>query len=294
MSKTYANAETAPAGTRVYRIRPLVDGGRTKDYATVTGYVHGGESIGVRYDGGGTSVSPVAHKAYIVADEEVEAPAAPADAVAAPEAPEEAPAVTLEEAADAPRYATREEWLVAAVDALTLRFAGIGETLPAVRVSVGWPGGRGKKGNVIGQAWSKHAASDGVAQVFISPVLDEAARVLDVLAHELVHVLDENKSGHRGRFAKVAKALGLEGPMTATVAGEALRGDLEALVADDLGAYPHAALTAGAQGADGPKKQTTRMLKLEAPCCGYVARTTRKWIEVGVPSCPCGNLMQEA
>jgi hypothetical protein len=34
--------------------------------------------------------------------------------------------------------------------------------------------------------------------------------------------------------------------------------------------------------------QGTRMLKLECSGCGYVARTTRKWLEVGAPSCCCG------
>ena len=189
------------------------------------------------------------------------------------------------------RFTTREEWLVAAVEALRPAFSALADVeIPAVRLSVGWPGGRGSKGNVIGQAWAKAAAADGVAQVFISPVLDDAARVLDVLTHELVHVIDENKSGHRGNFARIAKAVGLEGKMTATVAGEALTALLAGIVAD-LGDYPHAALMSGAEGADGPKKQGTRMLKLEAECCGYVVRTTAKWIEVGMPSCPCGNTM---
>src|SRR5690606_23016796 len=113
------------------------------------------------------------------------------------------------------RFSTREEWLVAAVEAPRPLFAEVGEEIPAVRVSVGWPGGRGRKNSVIGQAWAKEAAADGVAQVFISPVLDDASRVLDVLAHEIVHVVDENKSGHKGRFARIAKGIGLEGKMTA-------------------------------------------------------------------------------
>jgi len=185
------------------------------------------------------------------------------------------------------RFSTREEWLVAAVEALRPLFAEVGEEIPAVRVSVGWPGGRGRKNSVIGQAWAKEAAADGVAQVFISPVLDDASRVLDVLAHEIVHVVDENKSGHKGRFARIAKGIGLEGKMTATVAGEALKARLDEIAAD-LGAYPHAAL-ASMDGADGPKKQTTRMLKVEcANGSGYIVRTTRKWLdEVGFPLCPC-------
>lgn len=184
-------------------------------------------------------------------------------------------------------YLTREEWLVAATAHLGGLFAEIGETLPATRVSVGWPGGRGKKNAVIGQCWASSAAADGVAQLFVSPVLDDASRVLDVLAHELVHAVDDCQSGHKGRFAKIAKALGLTGKMTATVAGEDLKVRLDGIAAD-LGEYPHAALGAG-QGVEGPKKQAARMLKVEcAEGSGYKVRMTRQWLdEVGAPICPC-------
>lgn len=211
-------------------------------------------------------------------------------------------------AATAPKFATREEWLVAAVEALRPRFELVGATIPAVRVSVGWPGGRGKKNSVIGQCWAASASTDSVAQVFISPVLDATVGtpakdgasgtegVLDVLVHELVHAVDDNKSGHKGEFTKLAKALGLTGKMTATVAGPELAEHLNGL-ANTLGAYPHAAITAGADGADGPSKQGTRMLKVEcAEGSGYVVRMTRKWLdEYGTPTCPChSERMEEA
>lgn len=185
-------------------------------------------------------------------------------------------------------YTTREEWLVAAVSELSALFSDIGETVPAVRVSVGWPGGRGNKSRTIGQCWASHAASDKVAQLFVSPVLVDGARVLDVLSHELVHAVDDCQSGHKGRFTKIARALGLEGKMTATVAGDDLKAALEGIV-ETLGEYPHAALMAGAEGADGPKKQGTRMLKVECgEGSGYIARMTRTWLDAyGAPLCPC-------
>jgi hypothetical protein len=42
-----------------------------------------------------------------------------------------------------------------------------------------------------------------------------------------------------------------------------------------------------------PGVQGTRMLKVECPDCGYTLRTTRKWLDTGLPSCPAGNEMQE-
>lgn len=192
-------------------------------------------------------------------------------------------------------HTARETWLIDAVDALRPLFAELGETVPAVRVSVGWPGGRGNKNAVIGQCWPTQLAGDKVAQLFISPVLDDASRVLDVLAHELVHAVDDCQSGHKGRFTKIAKGLGLEGKMTATVASEELKGKLDA-IAEKLGTYPHAALAQIGNGADGPKKQGTRMLKVEcAQGSGYKVRMTRQWLDdLGAPTCPChGEQMLE-
>ncbi|WGH20336.1 SprT-like protease [Arthrobacter phage MaGuCo] len=185
-------------------------------------------------------------------------------------------------------YKTREEWLVAAVSALTPLFETVGQTVPAVRVSVGWPGGNGRKNAVIGQCWATGASADQVAQLFVSPVLDDAVRVLDVLTHELVHAVDDCKSGHKGAFAKIAKSLGLTGKMTATVAGDELKATLESIAAT-LGAYPHAALVNPGAGAEGPKKQTTRQLKVEcAEGSGYKVRMTRQWLDdFGAPICPC-------
>lgn len=188
-------------------------------------------------------------------------------------------------------HTTREAWLVAAVEALAPLFAEkAGKRLPKVRVSVGWPGGRGRKNSVIGQCWATGAAEDKVAQIFVSPVLNDVPKVLATLVHELVHAVDDCQSGHKGEFVKVAKAVGLTGKWTATVAGEELAETLDALHSKTLGKYPHAAL-ANVDGADGPKKQGTRMLKVvcaEASEDPYLVRMTRKWLDAyGAPSCPC-------
>lgn len=194
-------------------------------------------------------------------------------------------------------YRTREEWLVSAVEALRPMFAEQASDIPAVKVSVGWPGGRGRKNKVIGQCWHPDSAADGAAHIFVSPVLSAPVEVLETLVHELVHAVDRNASGHKGAFTKLAKALGLTGKMTATVASDDLRLVL-ADMADRLGEYPHGALVGlPTDGADGPKKQGTRMLKIECvEGSGYTVRMTRKWLdEYGTPTCPCHSVrMAEA
>lgn len=192
------------------------------------------------------------------------------------------------------RFTTREEWLVAACDQLipALKAAGAGAT-PKYRVSVGWPkGSRGGKGgsHTIGQCFCSSASADGTYEIFISPVLAEVTGsqgVLATLLHELVHAFVGIRAKHGKEFRIVAERVGLIGKMTATEAGKELQERLHAL-ADQLGKYPHAALT----GAEGMRpKQTTRMLKLECPTCGYTVRTTAKWLIVGFPTCPCGSEM---
>lgn len=208
------------------------------------------------------------------------------------------------------KHTTRETWLVAAVEAMRPLFATVDAEIPAVRVSVGWPGGRGDKNRTIGQCWNSHAAADSVCQLFISPVLDDAPTVLATLAHELVHAVDDCKSGHRGEFARMAKGIGLTGKMTATVASDELREKL-AKIESKLGDYPHARLTTMRRVAGRPEdpsnpespegepkagepKQTTRMIKTSCPDSGYIARTTRKWLEeFGAPLCPCHSRAME-
>ena len=180
----------------------------------------------------------------------------------------------------------REDWLERAARHLSdlLEEVPEVESVPMVRVSVGWPGGRGKKSTTIGQCWATKTASDGVPQVFVSPVLSDGLRVLDVLLHELVHAWDDCKSGHKGPFRRVAQAVGLEGRMTATTASESLVERLKGIL-ELLGDYPHAALVPTAKTAT----QTTRMLKAECVNgSGYIVRLTRKWLdEYGPPLCPC-------
>lgn len=202
---------------------------------------------------------------------------------------------------------TREAWLHAAIESLRDRFTEVGMPLPkTIHVSVGFGyGAKRESATVLGQCWAGRASEDGNNHIFLSPELDDTARVLDVLIHELIHAADDCKSGHKGAFAEAATRLGLTGKMTATTASIDLAAEMLCLAAS-LGNYPHGRLNASAKvpttvpvGPDGkvipthsgPGKQTTRMLKVVCPVDGYTVRTTAKWLAMGVPSCPCGAVM---
>jgi hypothetical protein len=182
----------------------------------------------------------------------------------------------------------REVWLNRAVDLLQPVFDGRGYEIPPCRVSVGFPSMRALTATScrIGECWDKEASADKIAQIFISPLIDDVtgpAGVLAILAHELIHVIFGSVEGHGKKFGACARAIGLEGKLTSTTAGPELQKQFR-VIAKSLGAYPHSKLNPARSGR---KKQTTRLIKCECMACGFVARTTRKWIEdAGAPHCP--------
>ena len=178
----------------------------------------------------------------------------------------------------------REEWLQKAV-ALAAKelFGPEGHKIPEVRVSCGFPsksalGARRK----IGECWWPQ--KDKLHHIFISPTLEDPSDVLATLVHELVHVVAGKEAGHKAPFKKVALAVGLEGKMTATHAGEGLERVLKRW-SRTLGKYPHSSLEGSTR-----LKKTEKCRQLKAECsggCGYIIRVSRLWMEeAGLPMCP--------
>lgn len=194
----------------------------------------------------------------------------------------EKPAEKLKES----KFKTREQWLEAAVKEISKSiFAPKNIEVPAVRVSVGWPGGRGKKQGVVGQCFASFSSTDKVAQIFVSPAVDKTLNVLATLTHELVHAVDDCKSGHKKDFIKIAREIGFEAEWTSSEnRTDALTEKLQA-VAEKLGEFPHAAI----RQEERPTTQPTYMRKLTcAHDDDYKLRMTRKMLdEYGAPICPC-------
>lgn len=183
----------------------------------------------------------------------------------------------------------REEWLTKLADELRPVFRDIGAQVPdKIRFACGWPSARAfsKRNRVVGECWGKSASKDGTIEICVSPAIAQSDEVAAILAHELVHAC--GAKGHRGEFRKIAVKLGLEGPMRATVAGSALKNRLNRLIGP-LGEYPHAPLD---KSMSPIKREGTRLIKVECGACGYVVRTTQKWIATGLPQCPCGEGME--
>lgn len=185
----------------------------------------------------------------------------------------------------------RQVWLEGALSALRKHFVANGYTCPdAVRVSCGFPKGstgRAQNSKTIGQCWATDASGDKHNEIFISPELGGkhmGKRIMGVIAHEMVHATVGLKAKHRGPFRKCAEKIGLCGKMTATEETPEFNA-FAAGVIERIGDYP-----AGALSLSGVKKQTTRMLKCECSQCGYVARISKKWADVGAPICPTDEI----
>lgn len=190
----------------------------------------------------------------------------------------------------------REEWLAN----LARLFVPVIEarasvTVPAFRVTCGFPsrgGELGGKTRVRGQCWTPDASGDGHAEIFISPVEDDAKTVAAILAHELMHAALGVEEGHGRAFQRAMSKLGHVAPFTTSNP----TAEFEAWTApllDKVGAYPHASLQA-MRAVGQPKKQSARLLKAvctvvdaeSGAACGYCVRVTRKWADVGAPVCP--------
>lgn len=175
-------------------------------------------------------------------------------------------------------HETRESWLISAVNHLRPTFDAIGHPLPAeIFVSIGFPST--SRGNRIGEC---HHGEDGdPPHVFVHPRINDVVDVLAIVVHELIHA--GGARGHQAEFREPMRALGLGGKPTTTTPGD-MEDELRAL-AETLGPFPHTALNMTTKTT---KKQGTRMMKVSCDVSGYVARTTKKWLEeYGPPLCPC-------
>jgi SprT-like family len=177
----------------------------------------------------------------------------------------------------------RQRWLERAAEGLRLRFADAGYAVPQkVRVSIGWPK-RAATCGAVGECWATEASSDQHAELFISPQLTEGARIIDVLAHELVHATVGTEAGHGKLFKRCALAVGLQGPMRTTTAGPDFAAWADALLRK-IGRYPAGFLT------DSPR-QSTRLRRCQCGTCGYLVRVSRRWLDqAGPPICPTDRI----
>jgi hypothetical protein len=207
------------------------------------------------------------------------------------------------------QHPNRESWLNDVAARLRPAFAQLGAPLPdRLRIAIGFPS-TGRRAKAAGECWDSTASADDTFEILIRPDLAEAGGAIALpvaaaLAHELVHAAVGIKAGRGPAFRRVATGIGLTGPMRATTPGPAFL-VLATPILDAVGPLPHARLKADKPHADAnpedgdaplttsPRKQASRHIKCACPTCGYLARTTRSWIDqAGPPHCPRHGPMQ--
>ena len=168
--------------------------------------------------------------------------------------------------------------------------------MPNYRVAMGFPSKRAlsTKKRRIGECWVGRASADGAFEILISPLTisdvpeqERAMKVTGVVAHELVHAADRCVNGHQKAWLQVARRIGLTGKPTATTEGPLFIETVTPLLVQ-MPEMPIVPLAAHGV----LKKQPTLMLKCQCSKCGYILRTTEKWLLKGIPQCPvCGIFM---
>jgi len=186
----------------------------------------------------------------------------------------------------------REHWLTTVAQQLEPFFKRKKLFLKPYKVTCGWPVHRGiaVKQRVLGECHSYKTSKAGVAELFISPTLDEPLKVAGVVCHEMIHVAVGNECGHKGMFRTACKLLGMGGKPTSALPGRDLNKEVQKII-DGVGIYPHQAIEPIMKAV---KKSANAPIKLVCDC-GCFIRITPKWLEeVGHPTCACGGEFQEA
>jgi hypothetical protein len=134
--------------------------------------------------------------------------------------------------------AKRAQWCRQFIRLLRPLFTAQGVRIPS-KITFTWsyPTPRSRKSNrMLGASWTD-VAPDGSVRfyLYINPTISCGLHVAETLTHELVHLV--LCTGHGKQFERLAHAVGLIDPMTATRAGAGLRQHLAVLIST-LGPYP--------------------------------------------------------
>jgi hypothetical protein len=175
----------------------------------------------------------------------------------------------------------REDWLNRATALFTKHWATMAVVVPAdVQLSCGFPGG-GSVYRRIGECWPRARSEKKVNQIFISPVIAQPTRALDILGHELLHAVDDCASGHGQVFTKNSGRVGYSGGKHSTAETPQAKAHL-VLMAKLLGKYPHGAVVLKQKKA----KESSGLHKFECEEHGDVIYSTAKKVdEFGAPRC---------
>lgn len=163
---------------------------------------------------------------------------------------------------------------------------------------------RGKRESTLGWFWAnrwKNTKKDSIHEINLSAETLSRDDIGETLIHELAHAENETKGikdvankVHNKKFKAMAEQLGLivkdrdsSVGYGFTELGDGAKKFLEHIKFNSA-LFKLARLTPGTKAKPG-----SRLIKCECPECGYVVRTTQKWLDVAVPKCPVDDVDME-
>lgn len=183
----------------------------------------------------------------------------------------------------------REDWMQQIGDQilddiLMPEARALGLDRPEVGYMTSFPPAVRKPEKVMGFCMAKKCSSDSVNRVSLNPSIDDSLKAAAVITHELIHAILDNSDGHKGRFAKIAKAVGFESPLDQFNPTERLHAQLQPYI-EFLGAIPTDAVIL--PNVQIKKKQTNRQLKCECTMCGFTFRASKTQLASLTTESPC-------
>ena len=175
----------------------------------------------------------------------------------------------------------REDWLREVASSMSSWFDDLGFPLPSFEVRSGFTS-IGRRSTNITESWTEDDGASFV--IFVRPDRSEEIDVAAALAFQLCRIAVGQQDSHGFLFRHLAISVGLRGRKTESPPGTLFK-ELVKPVLKQAGPMPSPEMTP----TDKERKpsQTTRLIKVSCPECGYVARVARKWLEdVGPPHCP--------
>jgi hypothetical protein len=193
---------------------------------------------------------------------------------------------------------TREDWLKTAADLIMGEYLSEFCTITErtnVRVSVGYAPNSKTGSKTLGVCLPSSWSAENYSEIFITPEENDSMLLLCVLTHELIHAIDDCKSGHAGEFKRIALKAGFQRPLRELHVSAQL---MEAMTPylELLGDIPHAKIDANLI----KPKQKGRNLKIlcSNAKCGFRFYTSATQINKArainsgsIPCLCCGNLM---
>lgn len=182
-----------------------------------------------------------------------------------------------------------------------IKYFGLTTKPENILLTIQSKGRRNAIGWFAAESWKNgNPDSAAIHEINLSAEYLSSHNMGETLLHELAHA--ENKTNgikdcsaaqmHNKKFKVMAEKLGLLVKPRDKRYGYGFT-DLDTAGAEFLKAIDFKAelFAVSRLGRMAKSTQTTRLIKLACPACGYTVRTTQKWLDVGLPVCPCGDMM---